>query len=302
MNIRFFSLVPVLCVSCATASKPKVEVGPPLAEPLVVENVGFATPECVLYDATADVYLVSNVNGGNPFEKDDNGFVSRLGPDGKLVELKWIDGATEEVTLNSPLGMAITSGTLYVADIDTVRMFDASTGAAKGSIEIAGASLNDVTVGSDGKVYVTDWGMKPGEKGFEPSGTDAVYRIEADNTFTKVAQGDELGRPNGIVPLGPDFLVVTFGSGEMYRLDSNGARHDVLKPPGGMLDRVVVLEDGRVIFSSWGAKSIFEKKADNSFETIAGDLESPADIGFDTKRKRILVPLFMADKVVILQL
>ena len=65
---------------------------------------------------------------------------------------------------------------------------------------------------------------------------------------------------------------------------------------------MVVLEDGRVIFSSWGAKSIFEKKADNSFETIASDLESPADIGFDTKRKRILVPLFMVNKVVILQL
>ncbi len=301
MNIRFFSLVPALCVACAIASKPEAEVGPPLAEPLVVENVGFATPESVLYDATADVYLVANING-NPLEKDDNGFVSRLDPDGKVIDLKWIDGAKEGVSLDAPKGMAITSGTLYVADLDAVRMFDASTGAAKGSIEVAGASLNDVTVGSDGKVYVTDWGMKAGEKGFEPSGTDAVYRIEADNTFVKVAEGDELGRPNGIVPLGPDFLVVTFGTGEIYRLDSAGARHDVLKPPGGALDGVVVLEDGRVILSSWEAKSIFVKKADNSFETIAGDLESPADIGFDTKRKRILIPLFMANKVVILQL
>ena len=48
------------------------------------------------------------------------------------------------------------NGTLYVADLDTVRMFDAKTGAAKGEVKIPGATfLNDIA--TDGKVvYVSD--------------------------------------------------------------------------------------------------------------------------------------------------
>ncbi|MEE8410074.1 MAG: hypothetical protein V3T05_10735 [Myxococcota bacterium] len=266
---------------------------------ITIENVGFATPESVLYDAAADVYLVTNING-SPLEKDDNGFVSRVSPDGSISSLEWIAGTQDDVSLNAPKGMAITNGVLYIADIDAVRMFDAADGTPKGSIEIAGATfLNDVTVGNDGLVYVSDSGLKAGASGFEPSGTDAVYRINSDKSVEKLAEGDALGRPNGLVPAGADLLVVTFGSGEVYRLSRDGKRHNVLKPPGGALDGVVALPDGTFLMSSWEAKSLFVMKADGSFETVATGLESPADIGFDSKRKRVLVPLFLVNKVVL---
>ena len=38
--------------------------------------------EAVSYDSTHDVYLVSNING-TPQVKDGNGFISRIGSDGK---------------------------------------------------------------------------------------------------------------------------------------------------------------------------------------------------------------------------
>src|SRR5687767_8731714 len=60
---------------------------------------GFATPESVLYDQAGDVYLVSNING-QPLDKDDNGFISRIAPDGSAT-IKWIDGAAENVALNA---------------------------------------------------------------------------------------------------------------------------------------------------------------------------------------------------------
>ena len=41
--------------------------------------MGFESPESVLYDELADLYLVSNVNGGLA-DADGNGFISRLGP------------------------------------------------------------------------------------------------------------------------------------------------------------------------------------------------------------------------------
>src|SRR5689334_5070452 len=50
-------------------------------DPLWVSDVGFKTPESVLYDARADVYLVSNIDG-SPLGVDDSAFISRVRPDG----------------------------------------------------------------------------------------------------------------------------------------------------------------------------------------------------------------------------
>ena len=59
---------------------------------------------------------------------DGNGFISMVAPDGRVLALKWIDGEATDITLNALKGMAIASGTLYVADITAVRMFDLRTG------------------------------------------------------------------------------------------------------------------------------------------------------------------------------
>ena len=88
----------------------------------MVADVGLSTPESVLHDAGADVYLVSNING-SPLEKDGNGFISRLAPDGSVLALKWIDGEAQGITLNAPKGMAIQDGVLFVAAIDRHSSF-----------------------------------------------------------------------------------------------------------------------------------------------------------------------------------
>ena len=121
-----------------------------------LRNVGFRTPECVIHDVDRDVYLVSNING-NPGGKDGNGFISRVSPTGEVLALKWIDGAASGITLHAPKGMAIVGDRLYVADIDTLRVFDAATGASEESVRIpAAVFLNDVSAAPDGTVYVSD--------------------------------------------------------------------------------------------------------------------------------------------------
>ncbi|GAG56131.1 unnamed protein product [marine sediment metagenome] len=74
--------------------------------PIKVEKVGFKKPESVLHDPQADLYLVSNIVG-KALEKDERGFISKLSPDGKVLELKWIEGGRDGVKLNAPKGMAI---------------------------------------------------------------------------------------------------------------------------------------------------------------------------------------------------
>src|SRR5262249_49345893 len=146
----------------------------------IFHTTGFQTPESVLYDDVNDRYLVSNING-KPFDADNNGYISAVGTDGKVVTEKWIEGGKNKVTLNAPKGSGIFNGVFYVADIDTVRTFDLKSGAPKDNIKIPGATfLNDLVVNTiDGKVYVSDSGLKGNAKGdMEGTGTDAVWVIE----------------------------------------------------------------------------------------------------------------------------
>src|SRR5690348_1943869 len=107
---------------------------PPAAVATKVAVVeGFLTPESVKYDSAQDVYFVSNVNGG-PLAKDNNGFISRVRPDGAIENLKFIEGAHNGVTLNAPKGLALRGDTLWVADIDVVRAYDAKTGVERDSV------------------------------------------------------------------------------------------------------------------------------------------------------------------------
>jgi hypothetical protein len=262
---------------------------------VVVRDVGFATPESVLHDPLTDAYLVSNING-SPLAADDNGFISLLTPEGQVVNLKWIDGASDSVTLHAPKGMAVVGAFLYVADLNTIRRFDRRTGAPMGEFPIPGAGfLNDVAATPDGSVYFTDSGLRAGAGGFEPSGTDAVYRLSPDGGLDTLARGDSLGRPNGIALAGDTVWVVSFGSGELYRV-VGGGRADVQKLPKGSLDGLVLVV-GDFFVSSWEAESVFRGRPAGRFAEAIKGLNAPADIGHDLWRNRILIPLFNANEV-----
>lgn len=272
-----------------------------VAADVVIADVGFSTPESVLHDAASDVYLVSNINGG-PLDADGNGFISRVSPDGTVQTLKWIEGGANGVTLNAPKGMAIQDGVLYVADITCLRMFDAGTGAPKGEACPEGATfLNDVAAGGDGTIVFTDSGLKAAPEGFAPSGTEAVYRLTvSDGGIAPVTQDTAaLGAPNGVAVGTEGITVVTFTSGEAYRIGADGKRHPVMPPSKRQLDGVVVLPDGGLLASSWGDQCVYHLAPGGVMTKALSGVEAPADIGFDATRNRVLVPLFNANRVIL---
>lgn len=279
---------------------PRPEVAPPapinqdLREPLYIKDVGFKTPESVLYDARADRYLVSNIDG-SPLAVDDQAFISRVRPDGRIEALKWIDSQQPDVALDAPKGMAIVADVLYVADIDKVRKFDRKTGRPLGSIEIAGATfINDLCADGQGNLYVSDSGISAG---FKPSGSDAIYKIEKGDKLSVFARDTGLGRPNGLSADGSGVWVATFGSGELYRLTGAGPREEVRRLPKGSLDGLARL-GSRLFISSWEASAIYEREGAEFVERIS-NLPTPSDIGVDDKRQRLLIPLFYDDTLVI---
>ncbi len=66
------------------------------------------------------------------------------------------------------------------------------------------------------------------------------------------------------------------------------------------LDGVVLVNGQRAVVSSWETASLYEVRRGGLIIQIATDLPSPADIGFDPHRNRILIPLMSENRLVIL--
>jgi hypothetical protein len=247
-------------------------------------------PESARWDAEQGVWFVANVNG-DPGAKDNNGYISRLQPDGSVDSLKFVAAGRGKVTLNAPKGMAIVGDTLWVADIDAVRGFNRKTGAAVASIAVPGAKfLNDITAGPDG-IYITDTGIRSGAGGSTTHpGPDRVFKIAGRTVTTALTFKGHPG-PNGItwdstasrfvvVPMG-DSTIVSFAPG-----DSEPQRVATAPP---MMDGVEALGGGRYLVTSW-ADSSLNLVADGKVTRIAGKIAAPADIGFDRAGGTVAVP------------
>ncbi len=270
----------------------------PAAASITVSDVGFKTPESVLHDPVADVYLVSNINGP-PRAKDGNGFVSRVAPDGSVLDLAWIDGGRPGVTLHAPKGLAIRGDSLFIADIDVLRIFDRRDGSPAGEWPVPHATfLNDVAISRDGRVYATDSGLPSRPGTAEPAAAGAVWRFEADGTVVPLVSGHGLGRPNGIVAHGGRIIIVTSGSGQLIFVDDkSGTISGLPAPPAGSLDGIVVTRDGGYLVSSWDGQAVYGLTGGVTFEVVVDSLPAPADIGYDAGRHRVLIPLYNDDRL-----
>ena len=285
----------------APAPAPAVTPTPATTAPasptaIVVKDAGLQTPECALWDADQDVYFVSNING-DPTAVDQNGFISKIGPDGKVVELKFVDGTKKGSELNAPKGLAIAGKILYVADLDTVRMFDRKSGKPRGKIAIKDAVfLNALTVSPDGKVlYVSDSAVKIKDGNFSSTGSDAIFEIDLKKKTAKpLLQDKALHWPNGVLADASGVWVVTLGANELIHVNYKGELGAVTKLPKGGLDGIVKLADGSLLISSWEASAVYRGLPGGEFKEVISGLQSPAAIGLDGKRHAVLIPVYMA--------
>ena len=271
----------------------------------VATVVGFLTPESVLDDSAQDVYFVSNING-SPLTKDNNGFISRVRPDGAIEVLKFIEGGRGGVTLNAPKGLAVLGDTLWVADIDVVRAFNARTGVPVDSVKLdslGAVFLNDIAIAPNGAIYVTDTGIRFDDVGniLHP-GPDRIFRVGPDRKVTVAVRGDTLGRPNGITldAVGRRFIVVQYGGKAVMAWKPGDRAPSVIAKGVGGFDGVEMV-GGKVVVSSWTDSSITRFDSTQGTKLISG-VPSPADFGYDAKRNRLLIPILTGNRVEIWQL
>jgi hypothetical protein len=256
-----------LLVLIAAASSPSDILAAERATRIAVLT-GFDLPETFEYDSVHDVYYVSNMVG-LVTDKDNNGFISRIDPRQPDHQVPFIVGGRDGVTLHGPKGMAVHGHSLWVADIDTIRVFETRSGKPVREIDLhqAGAiSLNDLTLLPDETVYVTDPRLLFGATETRHEGDDRVFVVSPAGTVRTILTGDAaLKYPNGVewdrhknrillAPLARNADLVA------WQLDA-GPLSTVAHGPGGY-DGLEVTAEGRIFVSSLDKEAIFEVVGD----------------------------------------
>ena len=262
---------------------------------------GFSVPEAARYDADLDAFFVSNIDG-NPSQKDNRARIVRVAAgDSAGTPTILVEGGKNGVTLHAPKGMAIIGDTLWVSDIDVVRAFDKRSGKATRTVtpQPAATFLNDVAVGGDGAVYVTDTGIR-----FDASGgmtgnlPNRIYRIQGDSGRVAL-ESASLGSPNGIAweQAKSRFLLAPFNGKDIVSwTPGDSTLTKVATGPGGY-DGLEILADGRALVSSWTDSTVQLIQGDGTMRPVVKGIAAPADIGVDTKRNVLAVPRFNDGRV-----
>lgn len=223
-------------------------------------------------------------------------FVSMLGKmtakgDGEIVEIREGRGVPVASGFDDPAGLTVRDGEIYCADKTRILKVDregkASTYLDAEAFPLKPKSLNDITTGPNGDLFVSDSGN------FTSAG--AVFRIAPDKTVTVVIshpQLAELKGPNGILADGPEQLLLNdFFARRLLRVSiAAGTVTEVARDVGGA-DGLARDKRGRIYLSDWGKGRVFViDDAASQPRVFLEGLKAPADLTVDPYEDRLLIP------------
>ena len=251
---------------------------PETAPALVWEATGFTAPESVVFDAGRRQFYVSNMGTWGQGSTPDDGFISRLGADGRVLDLRWVTG------FDSPKGLALANGRLYVADDADLVEIDPGAGVivARHKPADGPGGFNDCTADARGTVYVFSrrrstvfrlragrfepWAKVDTSKTGWPNGLLAERdRLLLGSWVVRGADGDErfgilfavayadgavsqlgnqrIGNIDGIEPDGRGGYTVTdWVTGEVLRVSADGVPARLLTLRQGAADHLYVVD------------------------------------------------------------
>ncbi|MFN3403980.1 MAG: hypothetical protein ACK40G_07785 [Cytophagaceae bacterium] len=240
----------------------------------------FQTPESVLLNSDKNILYVSNVNG-KPDEKNNKGFISQLGLDGKIINLEWVKG------LHAPKGMGYFNGKLYVTDIDKLIEIDTEKGKITKSYPVAGSKfLNDIFVDKDGSVFISD------------SHTHKIHVFKDGKITEWLSEG--LSEPNGIYIIDNTLYLASMGSQDFKAFNMETKKDTVLGTGLGAGDGVIHTGEGEsFVVSNWHGQIFYISNGQTIklLDTIEQKINA-ADIEYIKDQNLVLVPTFFDNRVV----
>jgi sugar lactone lactonase YvrE len=193
--------------------------------------------------------------------------------------------------LDDPKGLVVHGSDFYVADKTRVWRID-STGTATvyapaETFPVKPLFLNDIAASPQGDIYVSDCGK------FTSDG--AVFCIKPSKEIVVVVSqrtAPELKAPNGLLVDGSSHvLFVDFTSGRLNRVNlADGKMAEVARGFGGA-DGLTRDAKGRIYVSNWRGGQVFVMTSESDKpRLLLKGFKSPADIFFDAKSGKLLVP------------
>ena len=256
-----------------------------------------AAPESAFYDAASNSVFVSSINGGVT-EKDGNGYISRLTPDGQVVNAKWVTG------LNGPKGLRSVGGTLWVSDIDEVVAIEIASGRVTSRVKIDGATfLNDLATAPDGTVYVSD------------SQKARIYAVKDGKASIFVEGEDAMETPNGVLVDGNRVIVGSLGKGvfgppggrgrgatpaggRLFAFDRATKARTVITPePVGGIDGIEPDGRGGFLVTDVFGSRLLQVSASGTARTLLQFPGAGADFGYIAARRIAIVPFLNGNSV-----
>lgn len=252
---------------------------------------GLESPYSFISDPSGKEYFISNING-EPDSRDNNGFITKLDAEGKITNLKFVQGGAADVVLHAPKGMTLIGAILYVVDLDQLKGFDKTTGKPVVTVSFSPiskgpVSLTDVAASSTGQLYLTD------------QAANSIYHVDPSANYRAalLLHDDTLAGPSGIAihPKTNHLMIVSHDKGKILELSLDG-RLTEFESNGFFTGRFQNLSG--VDFDQWGNMyvsditkgKIWRITRDQRFQVIAEYLPAPADIGIDRNNNLILVP------------
>ena len=281
-NLLLLVLVSLIFAACQTGTQETVSNAVPSVKNLWQTDTVLTTVESVIYDPTSDALYVSNI-AGDPSGKDGNGSIGKVGLDGKVIAAQWVKG------MDAPKGLGISNGKLYVADIDRIHEVDIATATIANSFAVDSAKfLNDITVDSNGRVFVSD------------SNTGNVYVL--DNGAVSVWLTG-LDGPNGLLAEGDKMMLALWNQKTLNVVDAGKQvtmKSDSLENPDG----IEAVGNGGYLVSSWNGMVHYvdqNGKATMIIDTRADSIGA-ADIEYIQEKNLLLVPTFFKNTVMAYEL
>ena len=293
-----FRLLAGILALCAALAATVLAQADPTLTPVWNLTAGFASPESAYYDAASNAVFVSSING-QILEKDGNGYISRLSPDGKVVAEKWATG------MHAPKGLRSARGVLYAADIDTVVGFDIKSGKEVSRLTVEGAVfLNDLATAPDGTAYVSD------------STALKIFEVRNGTSSVFVEGADVVEQPNGLLVDGARLILGTIGpapvpgaargggargpapSGHLYAFDRTSKQRTlVTTQPVGGIDGIELDGSGGLLVTDVIGQRLLRVSRAGDVTVLAKFSAGGADFGYIGARRLAIVPFLFSNSV-----
>lgn len=247
-------------------------------EKLWETSAGLRIPESVLYDNTEKLLYVSNIKD-KPWDKDENGYITRHKENGDIVNYEWVD------EISAPKGMALLQGRLFVANIDEVVEIDIEKAEiVKRHKHPKAQNLNDIALGADGRIFISD--------------SKGDYLFEIFNGVMDILYQSEVGPTNGLFYENGRLLCGQ--ENRVAALDLTTKTLSTFIDDTGPVDGLEGVGDSTYLISDWEGRIhlIQLGQPKQLLLDTTPDKINAADIEFDPYERILYVPTFNSNSVV----